>query len=162
MTAVSRASSSSTFPEGVAVEKVDLASLESVRAALAGHDAVVSTVATVSVGGQHVLVDAAIAAGVRRFVPSEFGINTRIVGDTPIGKILTGKVATVDYLTSKADENPWFSWTAITTGFFFDWVGRVLLPLLDVYLLTSDFTHRSRVSSMAASVSTWRPRRRRW
>jgi len=123
VTAVSRASSSSTFPEGVAVERVDLGSLEAVKSALAGHDAVVSTIATLGVGAQQVLVDAAVEARVSRFIPSEFGINTREAVGTPIGGILAGKVALVDYLDSKAQENPWFSWTALSTGFFFDWVG---------------------------------------
>lgn len=64
-----------------------------------------------------------MAAGVKRFIPSEFGINTRKVQGTTIGKILAGKVAVVDYLAEKARENPGFSWTGLSTGLFFDWVG---------------------------------------
>jgi NmrA-like family len=74
------------------------------------------------VSGQKVAVDAAIAAGVKRFIPSEFGINTRKVRDLSIGKILAGKIGVVDYLQEKAKENEGFTWTGITTGLFFDWV----------------------------------------
>lgn len=105
------------------MKKVDYDSLESLKDALAGNDAVVSVIATAAIKAQQTIVDAAVAAGIKRFIPSEFGINTRIVGGTPIGKILSGKVATVDYLDSKAKENPGFSWTGVSTGLFFDWVG---------------------------------------
>jgi hypothetical protein len=63
-----------------------------------------------------------VAAGVKRFIPSEFGINTREVRGTPIGKILAGKIAVVDYLEETARKNPSFSWTGLSTGLFFDWV----------------------------------------
>jgi putative NADH-flavin reductase len=122
VTALTRPSSTATFPDGVTVKKVDYESSDSLKEAFAGQDAVVSAIATPAVGGQQIIVDAALAAGVKRFIPSEFGINTRIVGGTPIGKILTGKVGTVDYLASKAKENPDFSWTGLSTGLFFDWV----------------------------------------
>jgi uncharacterized protein YbjT (DUF2867 family) len=109
----------------VAVKKVDYSQPDSVKAALQGQDAVVSLVASAAVGGQKPLVDAALAAGVKRFIPSEFGINTRQVAGKPIGKILAGKVATADYLAEKAKENKDFSWTGISTGNFFDWVSII-------------------------------------
>lgn len=82
-----------------------------------------STIASVAIGGQTPLVDAAIAAKVQRFIPSEFGINTREVGGTAVAKILQGKVDTLDYIIGKSKENSWFTWTGISTGIFFDWVG---------------------------------------
>lgn len=123
MTAFAREGSESKFPADVTVKRVDYQSVESLTSALDGQDAVVSTIATVAVGGQTTLVDAAISAKVRRFIPSEFGINTRIVGGTAIGNILQGKVKTLDYIISKSQENPWFTWTGISSGIFFDWVG---------------------------------------
>ncbi|KAI1372384.1 NAD(P)-binding protein [Hypoxylon crocopeplum] len=121
VTAFSREDSTSTFPPGVASKRVNYQSVESLTSALDGQDAVVSTIATVAVGGQTPLVDAAVAAKVKRFIPSEFGINTRIVGGTAIGGILQGKIKTLDYLNAKSKENPWFTWTGISSGIFFDW-----------------------------------------
>ncbi|KAI1800347.1 NAD(P)-binding protein [Daldinia bambusicola] len=121
VTAFAREQSTATFPSEVTVKKVDYQSVESLTAALQGQDAVVSTIATAAVGGQIPLVDAAIAAKVKRFIPSEFGINTRIVEGTSIGKILQGKVKTLEYLIAKSQENPWFSWTGVSSGVFLDW-----------------------------------------
>lgn len=78
------------------------------------------------VGAQKLAVDAAVEVGVKRFIPSEFGINTRRVRDKPIGKILAGKIAIVDYLQEKAKENPDFTWTGLTTGLFIDGVSANL------------------------------------
>jgi uncharacterized protein YbjT (DUF2867 family) len=52
---------------------VDFTSKESLTGALKGIDAVVSTVAGVAVKNQETLVAAAAAAGVKRFIPSEYG-----------------------------------------------------------------------------------------
>ena len=125
VTGVTReASTNSTpkFPDGLPVKKVDYGSFDALKSAFDGQDAVVSIVATLAIGAQRLAIDAALAAGVKRFIPSEFGINTRKVGNKPIGKIIAGKIATVDYLDEKAKENPSFSWTGLSTGLFFDWV----------------------------------------
>lgn len=56
--------------------EVDFASVESLTAALKGIDAVVSTVAGPAIKFQGPFVDAAAAAGVERFIPSEYGAVT--------------------------------------------------------------------------------------
>lgn len=101
-------------------------SVDSLKAALQGQDAVVSAAATPAVGNQYPIIDASIAAGVKRFIPSEFGINTRTVPDGGLKTILAGKIKVVEYLTEKAKENPSFSWTGVSNGLFFDWVRRNL------------------------------------
>lgn len=126
VTALTRESSSASFPEGVAVKKVDYESVDSLRAALAGQDAVVSATASASVGKQYPIVDAAIAEGVKRFIPSEFGIHTRTVQHPGLKSILGGKIKTLDYIIEAADKNPEFTWTAVTNGLFFDWVSHML------------------------------------
>lgn len=125
MTGITRELSTNStpkFPEDLHVKIVDYGSFDSLKAALTGQDAVVSVIATQAIAAQRTAVDAAVAAGVKRFIPSEFGINTRKVQGTTIGKILAGKVAVVDYLAEKAKEDPEFSWTGLSTGLFFDWV----------------------------------------
>lgn len=133
VTGVTRASSVGTnstpqYPDAVSVKPVDFSSFDSLRDAFAGQDAVVSVVGTPGVAAQRVAVDAAIAAGVKRFIPSEFGLNTRKARDWPAGKILAGKIAIVDYLQEKVKEleaegkgPEEFSWTGLSTGLFFDW-----------------------------------------
>ncbi|KAI2604075.1 NAD(P)-binding protein [Hypoxylon fragiforme] len=121
VTAFAREDTTATFPSNLTVKKVNYDSVESLTAALKGQDAVVSTIATVAVGNQGPLVDAAVAAGVKRFIPSEFGINTRIVGDDVIGQILVGKIKTLDYIIEKSKANPSFTWTGVSSGLFFDW-----------------------------------------
>ena len=116
MTILSRQGSSSTFPENVKVVHADYDSFESLKSALKGQDAIVSNVASHALDTQTKIIDAAIAAGVKRFIPSEFGSNTtdpRAVEAVPFFK---GKTDIQDYLKSKGDE---ISYTAIVTGPFF-------------------------------------------
>ncbi|KAL2260103.1 hypothetical protein VTK26DRAFT_6007 [Humicola hyalothermophila] len=123
VTGVTReASTNSTpkFPDGLEVKSVDYSSFDALKAAFTGQDAVVSVVGTTAIGVQKTAIDAALAAGVKRFIPSEFGVNTRRVRGTPMGKILAGKIAIVDYLEELAKANPEFSWTGLSTGLFFD------------------------------------------
>ncbi|KAK4161784.1 isoflavone reductase-like protein IRL [Cladorrhinum sp. PSN259] len=124
VTAVTRANSSSTFPSAVKVQKADLNSLDSLTEAFKGQDAVVSTVAYAGTGNQNTFADAAIAAGVKRFIPAEFGTNTRPgKGTTGVfgAQLMAEKTKAVDYLIQEAAKHPEFSWTGIATGLFFDW-----------------------------------------
>lgn len=75
------------------------------------------------IGEQLPLVEAASApeSSVRRFIPSEFGINTRETPGTPVGAILDGKTKLVDLLDEKSKAKPSFTWTGISNGHFFDW-----------------------------------------
>ncbi|KAH6618675.1 isoflavone reductase family protein [Boeremia exigua] len=115
---LSREGSDSTFPSGVKVLRADYDSVDSLKQALQGQDAVVSLVGGNALGAQNKLIDAAIAAGVKRFLPSEYGSNTpdpKVLAAVPV---FAGKIGTVDYLKSK--ENV-ISWSSVITGAFFDW-----------------------------------------
>ncbi|KAK0610610.1 hypothetical protein B0T17DRAFT_119327 [Bombardia bombarda] len=81
VTALTRASANSdgtgpSIPPSVASVEVDYASLSSLTSALQGIDAVVSTLSSAALSSQILLIQAAAAAGVKRFIPSEFGSNT--------------------------------------------------------------------------------------
>lgn len=133
VTAITRNESSATFPNNVAVRRVDITSVDSIKEAVTGQDAVVSTVTTMAAGGQKVLIDAVVAAGVPRFIPSEFGVPSRQNRDTKIGKLLGAKVQNTDYLIELAEQHNWFSWTGLSSGLFLDAVfhpfpGRVTKP----------------------------------
>src|SRR4051794_20236823 len=122
VTALTRADSRSTFPPAVKVVPVDYDSLDSLTAALKDQDAFVSTLATLAVGAQIRLVDAAIAAGVKRFIPSEFGSNNH----NPLARglpVFAEKVKVQEYLAQKVQErgSEEFSYTCVYNSAFFDW-----------------------------------------
>ena len=70
--------STSTLPQSplITVKEVDYKSIDFLKAALQGIDVVISTLAAVGLGDQLNLVNAAFDAGVKRFIPSEFGSDT--------------------------------------------------------------------------------------
>jgi len=126
VTVISRQESKSTFPDNVKVVRADYTSLDSLTQALKGQDAAVSVVGGMALGDQNILVDAAIAAGVKRFLPSEYGSNVLDPRVTTVVPVLQAKVGIVQYLKSKGDA---IEWSSIITGAFFDWglkVGFVL------------------------------------
>ncbi|KAM7194379.1 hypothetical protein V8F33_007267 [Rhypophila sp. PSN 637] len=128
VTGVTREGSTNSTPkfqEGLDVKTVNYNSFDALKEAFTGQDAVVSVVGAPGINAQKLAVDAAIAAGVQRFIPSEFGVNTRRVRDQPIGKVLAGKIAVVDYLQEKAKEHSGFTWTGLTTGLFFDGIFKL-------------------------------------
>jgi hypothetical protein len=65
------------------------------------------------------IIDAAVAAGVKRFIPSEYGIDTSIPEVATLVPPTQGKQETIKYLRTK--ESSGLSWTAICVGAFFDW-----------------------------------------
>lgn len=77
VTAIVRSTSTATFPEGIKVIKTEY-NLADLTEALKGKDAVISMIPIVSLDQQAVVIDAAIAAGVKRFIPSEYGSDTRV------------------------------------------------------------------------------------
>lgn len=108
----------------ITVAEVDYSSFSSLTEALKGHTVVVSTLATASAGNQNPLIDAAVSAGVTRFIPSEFGSDTcnHKSAQLPVFK---HKVETQEYLKAVVSENPSFSYTLICNGAFLDWGLRV-------------------------------------
>lgn len=118
VTVLSRPGSKATFPSGAKVVKADYESVSSLKDAFQGQDAVISLVAGVAIGDQNKLIDASIAAGVKRFFPSEFGSNVPDKRTRDIVPVFEGKHATVNYLKSKESV---ISWTSVITGPFFDW-----------------------------------------
>lgn len=104
----------------VSFAAVDYDSLSSLTEALQGHFAVVSTLTTSSVASQKTLIDAAVAAKVTRFIPSEFGSDTTNPNSAKL-PVYGAKLGVEKILTNVAKENPQFSYTLIINGPFFDW-----------------------------------------
>lgn len=120
VTVLSRVGSKATFPPSVKVNPVDYSSLEALTAALKGQDAVVSTVGTEGLLGQSVLFDAAVAAGVKRFIPSEFGsdLSNPKTASLPV---FGYKVATRKHIEEKVKAGADITYTYIVNAPFLDW-----------------------------------------
>jgi hypothetical protein len=128
---LSRASSTYEPEAGVKLLKTDYTH-ESLVTALKGQDAVVSAIGGAGVSVQTKVIDAAIAAGVKRFIPSEFGSDTTNPLTLEYFPGWAQKVEIRKYLESKQDQ---IEYTAIFNGLFFDWyVNRTPVQLLKMVM----------------------------
>ncbi|KAJ6184420.1 hypothetical protein N7519_005721 [Penicillium mononematosum] len=132
---LTRKESTSTFPEGVSVFKADYTDMSSVKGAMEGQDVVISMVGGIAAGDQRVFIDAAIAASVKRFFPSEFGPysrNPEFAAVNPV--VLPAKAGTWDFfgfdLSSKTvtliDGG-----TSVFTATSLSTIGKALIAMLD-------------------------------
>jgi len=87
VTVLTRPDSTTSFPAhpNLKVERANPTDINTVSVVLKKHgiEVLVSTVGPTATASQHALVDAAKQAGVRLFVPSEFGMTTEGVKDAP-------------------------------------------------------------------------------
>lgn len=122
VTAIKRPSSSADYPSSVQVREADLNSLDSVTAAFKGQDAVVSTVGAAGVPGQGILVAAAAAANVKRFLPSDYGCDLANAKAAAM-PVFKGKIATHAALREAAAAKPdgAFTYTLVCNNAFLDW-----------------------------------------
>lgn len=102
------------------IAEVDFDNIQSLSEALHGVEVVISCVSTLAIGRQNRLIDAAVAVGVRRFIPAEFGMDSLnpLCVQLPV---CVPKATTQKYLQDKVLQNPQFSWTSIANGLFLDW-----------------------------------------
>ena len=117
---LTRKSSKSIFPSHLTIHRVsdDYPASELVSA-FRGHDAIVVTISRASAHKQKDFIDAAVKAGVKRFVPSEFGGDTRDEKALAILPQLYGKKnEVVDYLKGKEKDS--LTWSAFVTGPIFE------------------------------------------
>ncbi|KAE9390848.1 NAD(P)-binding protein [Gymnopus androsaceus JB14] len=124
---------SGTFPAGVKVVQIDYSSQESLVKAFSGQDAVIVTIGNHNPALleeiQMAIVDAAVTAGVKHLIPSNFG------GDLEAHRtdVLDFKIRVEEKLAKLASEGK-ISYTAIGTGIFFDWA--LMIGFLGVDLTT--------------------------
>lgn len=113
---ITRPDSKATFPDGVTVLRANTTDVSALTEALKGQDAIVSLLSEPAL--QDHLLEAAKAAGLKWFVPSEFGHDTTdpLVLSLPLPLFGVKK----DF-TKKLDESG-LGWTGIIPGMFFDWV----------------------------------------
>jgi DNA-binding NarL/FixJ family response regulator len=86
--------------------------------ALKGQDAVVNSISHAGNDKQERIIDAAIRAGVRHYIPSDFASNAENKAALELQPRLAKNMETITYLRLKEAEG--LTWTSIVTGFFFD------------------------------------------
>src|ERR1700722_4870873 len=119
ITAIKRIGSKSTVPAPVKIIEVDYESLDSLTAAFEGQDAVICSIAFADPAIQMRMIDAAIVAKVKRFIPGEFGSD---LGNpkTRALPIFRNKVVVLDYIEEKARTTP-LTYTQVRNSGFLDW-----------------------------------------
>ncbi|CAG8947966.1 unnamed protein product [Penicillium salamii] len=118
VTVIRRAGSISSFSANVKVVDVDYSSLESLKSAFEGQDAVISLVPTFAADTQKAFVDASIEAGVSRFIPSEFSANLANQKARTL-PVFVPKVKLQEYLIGKAKDTD-LTYTFIYGGGWLD------------------------------------------
>lgn len=123
ITVLSRAASTATFDDDVKVVKRDYTD-PNLSDAFEGQDAVVSFVTGAAILDQIKFIDLAAKAGVKRFIPSEFGSNTLNELAQDLVFFYKQKFSVIEHARAVADKTPGFTWTGIATGPIFDWVSH--------------------------------------
>jgi len=118
VTVLSRLSSSAIFPAAFTIRKSDFSEQDLVSA-FKGQDVVISAVGLGGFTEQKKFIDAAVSAGVKRFIPSEFSANTLSPAVLQLLPVFEQKNEVPEYLKTK--ETSGLTWTAIWTAMFFDW-----------------------------------------
>ncbi|KAE9367246.1 NAD(P)-binding protein [Stipitochalara longipes BDJ] len=120
VTVLTRSNKPGAYDASVKVVEVDYTSVESLAAALKGIDALVSTVGHEGIEKQTLLIDASVAAGVKRFIPSEYGsctTNPKLAAFPIYAPMFKIK----NYLQEKAKEGK-LTWTVLACGSFLEFL----------------------------------------
>jgi putative NADH-flavin reductase len=118
ITVLKRIGSESVIPHPVKVLEVDYNSLASLTAAVKGQDAVICTLAHIGPEIQERLVEASVTAGVKRFLPGEFGsVLNEATSQLPV---FGNKVKVEKQLEAYAREGK-ITYTYVFNGPFLDW-----------------------------------------
>lgn len=117
---VTRGGKGGQIPAGVKTITADYESVDNLGEVLIGFDAVVSAVAGHLSDLQLRLLDAAIIAGVKRFIPSEFGSDTRL--PKMKGSPLAAAKIKVDAAIQEKVSKGLIEYTSILGGPWIDWM----------------------------------------
>lgn len=120
VTVIQRASSTKTvFPPAARVVTIaDDYPHDALIAAFTNQDAVINCVTTLAVRTQLRIISAAAEAGVRRFVPSEYGLNNNNPAARALNSVFREKGEVQDYLRTL---EPRMEWMAIANGMWLKW-----------------------------------------
>jgi putative NADH-flavin reductase len=121
VTVIQRASSKSKLPTTRAkvISVPDTYPVADLVSAFQGQDVVLNAITSLSVSEQHRIIDAAVTAGVKRYVPSEFGLNNLNPAAQALSPVFKEKGEVLTYLKSKQDTG--LSWTSFACGMWLKW-----------------------------------------
>ena len=119
VTVLARADSKRQFPSGIKVAEVDYNNKDSVTQALKGQDALVSTIGNQSSEQLAILAEAVVAAGIARYIPSEFGGDTTNPQNVKL-PVYGPKIAHQNDIKEKIKGTK-TTYTFLMTGPFLDW-----------------------------------------
>ncbi|KAK5045056.1 hypothetical protein LTR84_010204 [Exophiala bonariae] len=119
---LARRSGSSTYPAGIRVTTVDDSYPEAqLRSVFKHQDAIICALSLQSIGEQIKFIDCAVEAGVKVFVPAEFGGNKEAAGPMAGEKLPLHDTKDLVLEHLRQAESKGLSWTAVATGPFIDW-----------------------------------------
>jgi uncharacterized protein YbjT (DUF2867 family) len=98
-----------------------------------GQDVVVNAVTSFSVVEQLKFIDAAVAAGVKRYIPSEYGLDNNNSAARELSPVFRDKGRVQDYL--RLNEDTGLTWTAIACGMWIEWYYYPSISLFDSFHL---------------------------
>ncbi|KAB8071977.1 putative isoflavone reductase [Aspergillus leporis] len=118
VTVFTRPNSRQTFDPRAKVAEVNYDSIDSLKTALTGQDLVVNSLPPLDLDLHLRLIDASVAAGVKRLLPSEFGSDTTnpLASKLPV---YANKVAVQERLKTVASESD-LTYTLLITGAFLE------------------------------------------
>lgn len=136
-------SAAASQPAEVTAKAVDFGSVAALADILQGQDAVVDAISSPDPSVSMRLIDAAVTAGVYRYIAPEFSNDpeNQLTRTLPV---FEGKKQIYDYLRKVASEKK-ITWTAVSNGAFLDWglrMGFVNIDLLHrKVVLMNDGSH---------------------
>jgi uncharacterized protein YbjT (DUF2867 family) len=119
VTVLTRSGLQTAIPSAAKTTEVDYDSIDSLKAALSGQDAVISTVGSAAVAQQQKMLDAVIASSVKRFIPSEFGCDSTNAKARAL-PVYAQKVAVADQIEQKTKGTE-TTYTFVYNNAFLDW-----------------------------------------
>ncbi|KAK1982814.1 hypothetical protein LZ30DRAFT_589720 [Colletotrichum cereale] len=141
------------LPTGVSFKVVDYASIDSLTPALQGQDVAVSTVSKGGLLTQSTVIDACIKAGVKRYIPSDWGTSTTDPkAQSELAAILGPVFDTQKYVIERASAGE-IEYTIFSVGGFSDFFAH--LPIVFDFAnksaqLYDDGNHRFSSTSTAS------------
>ena len=121
LTIITRTESKATFPSGIPVIRATY-TVEELSKALAGQDAAVCVVGPAGIESQIAMIDAAEAAGVKRFIIDDFGWGPNIRGLPEFYGIMGQRRRAWEHAKVRSEANPKFTYSGVATGNPIDWV----------------------------------------
>lgn len=124
LTIITRTESTTIHPPHLSVIRTDY-TVASLTSALRGQDAAVFALGPGGIKHQIAAIDAAEAAGVKRFIVNDFGWGPDIEGLPEFAAVHAQRRKCWDHAHACSKANPAFTWTGLTTGNPIDWVRSI-------------------------------------